>query len=230
MPHNLIPLPFLSPLFSFSQDFYFLWAAQHLCPTLLPACSSPCFPAGCVAALPERCSVLAELLPSHLHLLPILPLPPQDIPLSPCVWLHPVRQLSPPHRVPGHLRCHLLPPVMYSTSPLLLLPAAWLCHCHPHRSFATPFHSLGASESSRLSHHPEIPVYPLPLSFTSVLPLKCQCRLEFLGLGVFYRFRGSSIAGCHRVEGSSGPSRGTPRSQPKPASDTVNPSRERAKS
>lgn len=160
---------------------------------------------------------------------------------------------------PCHPRTSLFPPVCDCTlsgSSLLrtesrvtcaaicsLLPctARVLCCSCPRRGSATVTYTAPLphlfTRSVRLRVHscPTIRRFlsilcRLPLSFTSVLALKSQCRLEFLGLGVFYRFRGSSIAGCHRGEGSSGPSRGTPRSQPKPASDTVNPSRERAKS
>lgn len=63
------PLPFLSPPFSLSQDFYLFLEAPHLCRTLPTVCSSPCCTAGCVVPLPETCNVLAELIPRHLHLL-----------------------------------------------------------------------------------------------------------------------------------------------------------------
>lgn len=125
------------------------------------------------------------------------------LPLLPQHWHHPSFMLYVPtpcqsalfartesHR---HLQCHLLPPVMYSTTPFLLGPPASACCCHRHRALPTPFHSGNAPVGSLLfprSCRDSCAVLcRLHLSFTSALPLQRQCRVQFLGLGVFYYLR-----------------------------------------
>lgn len=94
MPYNLIPL--LSALFSFLQDFYFLFEASIGAPLCCLRCS-PCCAAGCAAPVPE----------SHLHLLPPCPCHPSAS-LFPPVCDCTLSQLSPAHRVTCSATCSLL--------------------------------------------------------------------------------------------------------------------------
>lgn len=126
---NCIPLPFPFTSFSFgTRCLFFLRSSPFASHSA--DCSSPCCTAGCVIPLPETCNVLGELIPSHLHLLQHLPLLPQRC-QQPAFMLcaaTPCQAALLPSTVSHrHLQCHLLPPVMYSTNPFLLVPTALVC-------------------------------------------------------------------------------------------------------
>lgn len=153
-----------------------------MCPALLPACCSPCCTAGCAAPLPRAAVCWQSWYPaSCLFSHPVLPPSTSLLPSGcGCTLLS---QLSPPHRAPRHLKCHLLPPAVYS----ILCCSATGTYTAPLPHLFTRLMRLRARSCPIIQRFLPVLCHP---SFTSVLPLKCQCRLEFLGLGVFYHFRG----------------------------------------
>lgn len=91
-----------------------------------------------------------------------------------------------------HLHCHLLPPVMYATTPFLLVPTALGCYCHLHCSCATPFLLCDVPVCSLLSPQSCRDTCALLSSAAIIhfcIATKNQRSLEFLGFGALYYLR-----------------------------------------
>lgn len=133
--------------------------------------SRPALPAGRAAPLPGSCGAV----PGRLHRLPCPPARP-CVPLGVTApWLS-----SLPRTEPCHPQCHLPPAVI--TARLLGCPCPPLS---PTQLLPRAFSLSSACESSLLSHHPEVPVCPLPSASVVHLGIATEVSVQVAipGLG-----------------------------------------------